>query len=86
MMYGTAVGAIVFALLGIGLLVLLVALIVAPLKLYGIHREILNTNALLKHQSELLSWQGELLARLIAERGRALAGVGEGTGPPLNMD
>jgi hypothetical protein len=74
-MNGTAVGGFFFVVLGFGLLGLLVALVIAPLKLYGIHRELRYTNELLKHQSELLNWQGELLAQLVALKGRAQAGV-----------
>ena len=85
MMSGAAVGAIVYILLASCLLVLLVALFIAPLKLYGIHREIRYTNELLKHQSELLKWQGDRLARLIAEQGRAQAGAAGGS-PSLNVD
>jgi len=55
---------IVYALLGIGVVVFVVALIVAPLKLYGIHRELCKTNDLLLYQNDLLKWQGELLKQL----------------------
>jgi len=65
---GIASAGIIFTLLLFGGFVLMAMLIVAPLKLYGIHREIRYTNDLLKHQCGLLE-------QLIGEQSRAQAGV-----------
>jgi hypothetical protein len=62
-----SVGVVLAALL-IAAVVLLVMLAIAPLKLYGIHREIRRTN-------DLLIVQNELISKLIAEQGRAGAGL-----------
>jgi hypothetical protein len=48
-------------------LVFLIVLFVAPFKLYGIHREIQNTNNLLRRQVELLTQ--------IEDRNRAQVGI-----------
>jgi hypothetical protein len=70
MMYGAAVGAIVYILLASCILALLVALLVAPLKLYGIHREIRNTNEPLKAPE-----------RTVAVAGRTTDTINYGTRP-----
>ena len=50
--------------------VLLVMLIVAPMKLYGIHREVKLTNAWLTNTNEHLKYLGTLLVQ-ISEREQA---------------
>jgi hypothetical protein len=51
-------------------LVLLVMLFLAPMKLYGIHREARRTNELLNYTNELLKYLGTLLSQT-NERGQA---------------
>ncbi|HYW46834.1 MAG TPA: hypothetical protein VE959_28465 [Bryobacteraceae bacterium] len=55
---GALGGVVILALFLIGL-VFLVMLFVAPIKLYAIHREIQETNALLKQQNATLAQQND---------------------------
>jgi hypothetical protein len=59
------------AIIALAVVVFLIALLVAPLKLYSIHHEIRRTNALLQQQIELLTalqegsrFQGGLLVAI----------------------
>jgi hypothetical protein len=57
-----ATGGLLVLILGVvGIAILAIFLIVAPLKLYSIHTAIQRTN-------QLLEWQGKLLSRLISEQ------------------
>lgn len=77
-------GLVALAVIGIGI-VFLVMLFVAPLKLYGIHREIKQTNEILKRQSAILASMADLTRSQVGILATAANTEAAATPPPLAL-